>query len=401
MKIFTCSPKPFFPKGYAPEFIFSRDMGLTCHALREAGHDSMVVYAEGKNTENHTDIIRATVEQMESSEWWAQLHLDAVVLGSWAAPQYTLIAKAIKESSAKVIIRCDSGAPYSQWQKGVWGSLYGNYLGSRYKGKCAAYAGFYSLLKTACYYLPAIYEKKVIKHMSYADLILNEAPEGVRYLKALLCRYGRMDIAARVKYVPHPVAGEMGYSAGIQKQSRIISVGRWDSYQKNASLLIGSLAYFLQEYPDYEAHIFGGGEDILRKQMLSVPEPVKARIHIRGKVPNEELAAEYQKSRIFFAPSRSESFNIAAAEALCCGCSFVGSGHVFSFRNFVSKNSGTLARRYSVKSMTEALTIEIMAWEEGLRDPMRSASLWFQEVHRHQITNHILSAVMKKNGKMP
>jgi glycosyltransferase involved in cell wall biosynthesis len=168
-------------------------------------------------------------------------------------------------------------------------------------------------------------------------------------------------------------------------------VGRWDNYSKNTPLLMRSLDKTLSEFPDYEAHIFGGGEECLEKLKMVLCDDVKRRIFIRGKVSNAELTAEYQKSRIFFAPSRSESFNIAAAEALSSGCSFVGSGHIFSFRNFVSKNSGTLARHYSIKGMTEALASEIFAWEEGLRDPVKTAALWKEEVSRVSVAKEIIA----------
>lgn len=393
MRIYTATPKPFLTKEESDDSFFSRDMGLTCYALREQGVESMVVMLNSPEAKDHPDIIRTSIKDMENAEWWGRHNLDAVVLGAWAAPRYTPIAKAIKESGAKVIIRCDSGGPYSQWQKGLRGALYSNYLSPRYQGRGAFLSCLYSLLKTSLFYVPSMYEKKVVRHMSYGDFIMNETPEGVRYLKAFLCGYSRTDIAARVKYVPHPVADGMGYSNGIKKEKRIVSVGRWDSYQKNAQLLVPALGAALAERPDYEAHVFGGGVEILHSLCVALPDNLKARIHIRGKVPNRNLVAEYQRSQIFFAPSRSESFNIAAAEALSCGCSFAGSEHIFSFRNFVSRNTGTLARNYTVAGMRDALMTEIMDWDFGLRDPNEISSIWGAEVAGNKIIRQIISCV--------
>lgn len=392
MKIWTSTPKPFLTVNEPDNSFFSRDMGLTCYALREQGVESMVVMTDSPEAKKHPDIIRTSLEKMKDSEWWRGFHLDAVVLGAWAAPRYTPIARAIKKSGAKVIIRCDSGQPYSQWQKTLWRAFYDNYLGFRCRGREWGEAYILSLLKTAIFYLPAVYEKKVIEHMACADLILNETPEGVHYLKALLCCYGRMDIAARVRYVPHPVAENMGYSGSEKKEKRIIAVGRWDSYQKNAPLLMRSLVRTLMDNRDYEAHVFGSGERLLKKNLKDMPKDVASRIYIRGKVLNEVLQDEYQKSRIFFAPSRSESFNIAAAEALACGCSFVGSGHIFSFRNFVSKNSGTLARQYSLKGMSEALAVEIYSWEHRYYNCICAAEQWHAEVSCETIASVIMNA---------
>ena len=58
----------------------------------------------------------------------------------------------------------------------------------------------------------------MVEHLSYADLIMNETPESPRLLKSLLCRYGRMDLVARVKYVPHPVFFSRKWRAEVSRE---------------------------------------------------------------------------------------------------------------------------------------------------------------------------------------
>jgi glycosyltransferase involved in cell wall biosynthesis len=222
---------------------------------------------------------------------------------------------------------------------------------------------------------------------------LNETPEGVRLLKELLMQKGRIDVASRVRYSPHPIMEEVVYDPAVKKEKRIIAVGRWDNYQKNAPLLIRTLEAVLAEYSDYEAHLFGGGQTQLVQLKQKLPEDIHSRIVIRGIVDHAALISEYQKSRIFFAPSRSESFNIAAAEALACGCSVVGSGHVFSFRNFVSKNSGTVSGHYNRKGLNDALQVELCAWDGGLRDALLSSRSWKQEVGADEIVAVVIGVM--------
>jgi len=398
MKIFTATPRAFLTEKDDDDSFFSRDMGLTCHALQKAGVDSKVVLLDGSDVKLHPDIVRASLEQMESDKWWAQFKLDAVVLCAWVAPRYTPIAKAIKESGAKLIVRCDSGEPYSQWQKTVGQSFYTHYLAARYKGKGWLYACGFSLLKTLLFYIPAVYEDRIVKHLSYADLILNETPEGVRLLKALLVKKGRDDIAVRVQCVPHPVVDGVGYSEKIKKEKRIISVGRWDNYQKNTPLLIRTLKNVLAKHTDYDAHLFGGGEDVLRKRMSRLPEDIRSRIIVRGKVDHAALIPEYQKSRILFMPSRSEACSVAAEEALVCGCSIVGGRHIFCLQNFVSKDGGTLASEYSVNGLTEALSAEIQRWESGSFSAAQSGRLWKEAVAASVIAQAILRAVVNSSS---
>lgn len=393
MKIYTATPNAYLKQDMEDDLFFSRDMGLTCYALRELGVISQVVMLNGPTTKEHKDIIRATIEEMKDAQWWKQFRLDAVVLGGGVSPQHESIARAIKESGAQLIVRCDFGSAYSQWQKSVWRSAYENYLSSYYKGKSGFYGIVFSAFATPFYYLIPSREKKVVAYKSLANLVLSETPEGMRYLKALLCRYRRPDAAARVKYVPHPISSDISCPRKVKKEKRIIAVGRWNHYLKNAPLLMHSLGIVLLEHKEYEAHIFGRGEDALEKIKGSMGNEVARRIHVRGQIPNSDLYAEYRKSRIYFAPSRSDGFNIAGAEALSSGCSFVGSGHLFSFRNFVSNNSGTLARRYSKKGMAEALTAEIIAWEEGLRDPVKISAHWGDQVNRFSVAQHIVNVV--------
>jgi glycosyltransferase involved in cell wall biosynthesis len=393
MKIYTATPMAVLDETDQDSNFFSRDMGLTCHGLQAAGVESKVVLLDFPGAKQHPDMIRATLVQMEDAQFWRSLELDAVVLGAWAAPKYTSIARAIKGGGAKLIIRCDSGAAYDAWQKSLKENMYRCYLSRRYKGAGFISSCLFSASVAGLFYVPAFYTKKVVEHMSCADLIMNETPEGVRYLKALLCRYGLTGIAARVKCVLHPVAAVGGYDERVTKEQRIIAVGRWDNYQKNTPMLIESLAKVLEKYPDCEAHIFGSGGDVLDRLCRRLPEAVRSRIHIGGQILNSDLETEYQKSRILFMPSRTEGSSVAAEEALCFGCSVVGSSHIFCMRNFVSKNSGTLARKYSVDGMVEALSCEINAWELGLRNAGQIAAGWGQEVCLDAVVRNIMSAV--------
>ena len=237
----------------------------------------------------------------------------------------------------------------------------------------------------------------MVEHLAQAHLILSEIPAVARSLEEFLRGKGRPDLAARVRCIAHPVMDVVRSSGETVKQRRILSVGRWDHYSKNAPLLIRSLEKVLSRRSDYEAHLYGGGEDVLKALVRCLPEKIRARIILRGRVDHGILLAEYRAGRIFFAPSRSEGFNMSAAEALCRGCSVVGSAHISAFRHFISKNSGTLAARYTVASMAEALDAEIDQWETGRRDPAEIGRLWRDEVCSASVVARILECA-KSSG---
>ena len=89
--------------------------------------------------------------------------------------------------------------------------------------------------------------------------------------------------------------------------------------------------------------IFGNGTELVKKLLEVAPENVKDRIEILGFVEREKIKALLSDAKIFFVPSRWESFSIASAEALCTGCSDCGNTageSAFSFdAGFLGNNS--------------------------------------------------------------
>lgn len=101
----------------------------------------------------------------------------------------------------------------------------------------------------------------------------------------------------------------------MTKKNQIISVGRWESYQKNFPLLVKWLSTFLDENPDWTSLVVGSG--LPEKS----PHP---RISLSPFLAAHELSRQMQSSKLFLSSSRFESFGLAAAEAACCGCLPVG-----------------------------------------------------------------------------
>ena len=100
----------------------------------------------------------------------------------------------------------------------------------------------------------------------------------------------------------------------VPKKNQIISVGRWDSYQKNLSLLLKTLRKFLNQNPDWTSLVIGSGFP------AKSPHP---RIAFLTFLSPTDLARYMQESKIFLSTSRYESFGLASAEASACGCAVV------------------------------------------------------------------------------
>ena len=90
--------------------------------------------------------------------------------------------------------------------------------------------------------------------------------------------------------------------------------------RKNVSALIRAFERLASEMPDVQLVLAGGvsgnSDAIVRDAEQS---PVAGRIHITGRVADEDLPALYAGARVFALPSKQEGFGLTMIEAMACG----------------------------------------------------------------------------------
>jgi glycosyltransferase involved in cell wall biosynthesis len=163
-------------------------------------------------------------------------------------------------------------------------------------------------------------------------------------------------------------------------------------------MLIKSLITALGRFPEYRAHIVGTNMETISDELHRRPSE---QIVLEGFRPHADLLRLLMQSQIFFLPSRSESFNIAAAEALCCGCSVVAPTHIPTANWFCGYESGTVANKYAVGGLADSLTTEMRLWMSGRRDPFAIAERWMEEVGVRQCAQRLLGAMGIPNETSP
>jgi hypothetical protein len=202
--------------------------------------------------------------------------------------------------------------------------------------------------------------------------------------------------------IPHPVAPSLKWEASSPpKQNRLIAIGRWDDeIQKRPALLTEVTGRLLAKNSELEVDIVGNRTERIDAWHSSLPPSIAARINVHGKLPHQELAKLLHQARVFYCPSAYESFNIAAAEALCCGCSVVAADlpAMASFRWFVSQDSGTLAAKDNADGHLDALGREFALWENGGRDPMAVSSTWAATLHADKVAEHIVKIIAERKN---
>jgi glycosyltransferase involved in cell wall biosynthesis len=389
MRWYTCTPVEF---GGGPDF-FTRDSGLLSRGFQLIGVESMAVMPGARKAEDEPDLIRTEFKNLESAEWWKKQKLDGVVLYAWGAPRFRHVARAIRESGVILILNQDSSGIVSPlcgisfWMKEQW-VLRGGGTSPAHTLRAILmiiWGTTGGLLRTDT--LRAL-------HLRQGTFIAALYPEATKYYRKLCRIYGGRKLAGRVVTLPHTVAPSLFFENGFQKApSRIIAIGRWhDVIQKRPSLLMETLGLLLSENDSVGIDIVGGGEGVFTKWLDRLPAKQAANVTIHGRLPHPEIKDLLRTARVYYSPSAYESFNIAAAEALCCGCSVVSADipTMASFRWFASKDSGTLAKADNPHAHCNALSEELAQWSSGKRIPKEISNHWCASLHADRVASKIL-----------
>ena len=314
MKILCCTTLPYGDgSGW-----WGRDLALTVLGFRALGHDAHLVCYRTSHKEDMEGrpVLLISPAEASSPSWWQSQKPDLVILGLWTRPKYDPIRRAALSATPHVIERADSdgmrtascGLPtyakrrfdYFRDRSYHWPSLISI--------PASIFYSFASILAT-----PWI-EFRLKKTLVLLPSILVETPHATVLWKSLATHLG-VD-PSKIHCVPHPIQTDIfKFDPAIPKKNQIISVGRWDSYQKNLPLLLITLRTFLDQNPSWTSLIIGSGLP------TKSPHP---RMTFLPPLSPPDIARHMLESQIFFSSSRYESFGLAAAEALCCGCILVG-----------------------------------------------------------------------------
>jgi glycosyltransferase involved in cell wall biosynthesis len=383
---FTAIPIPYADD---PGFWF-RDMGSMCLWFRQQGMDSRLVALGTPGARENPPVVLGSLEQLAEARWWRQWNLTGVVLTSWAAPRFEPIARAIKESGARLVVRLDSDGTKSP-RVNFWRFLYNMYFEEW--NCCPWQAAPRALAKAVLFRLaPGLYDRKVCAHLDHADLILIESPLARRALVRWLVGMGWGHLEPRIVHLPNAAQAQVVYEPGQPKQSQIVAVGRWDAVQKDAPRLMATLGRVLPLHSEYRAVLIGGGEARLARLRARLPTALHQRIQILGQIGNEAVHQHYLASQIILFSSRYEGFPYAAAEALCCGCTVVGPARLTSLNYLCCDGGGTLAITRSAQDLADAVGAEIQAWQGGRRDPLKISRYW----REHLSVEAVGSAILKR-----
>lgn len=388
-RILACVPMPYSETG---GFWF-RDLGLITLTLREMGYDASLVTLKREEDEKTTSpVIGASMSELNSAAWWRSLKPDGIILSTWSAPRYDALRRAAVSSTNRVLEKLDTDGHRSALIGG-WDYFLGFLSHYRESDRSRAenlLSPFLASARTiALRWFPFLLERPMVETMALIPVLTAESPIAAVRMERFLKLFLRNP--PPVHCVLHPVNDlRMQPEVGRKRDNKVVSVGGWHRYQKDFPLLLKSLILFLESQPSWRAEIIGHLPDGFSLHEVEAKQEVKSRLNFLGPLSNEAVAERNQTSKIFFVSSRHESFHIAAAEALCCGCSVVAPSSIASMIFFVSGNSGTLSHRRSPLDFADALNAEVIAWGEGWRQPEEISKTWRSRVGAHNVAQRLL-----------
>ncbi|HEU5070293.1 MAG TPA: glycosyltransferase [Verrucomicrobiae bacterium] len=390
-KVLAVIPLPYSETGR----FWERDMGLLVSGLRDHGIDArLVAFGQPHTPDPKRPLILGSLGDIENPAWWKDQTPWGAVLNTWSAPRYDRIRQAALAATPRVLEKLDTDgvrAPWI-WPGYYWRATLGGYWDSPVKTK-RLFAPLLTLLRMGTTtILPALLDKKMARTMGQLPVVAAESPIATARMQRFLRRFGQKK--TQVVTIPHPSAAAPAIPMNETKRGNtVISVGRWHTYQKNFPLLLSVLERFLTLRPGWNAEIVGELPKSKHSTESRVPETLRGRIRFHGLIPHHEISPVYQRSKIFLMTSRFESYNIAAAEALCCGCSVVGPSDIASVPFFVSSASGTSACRPSAPHLLDALCAEADAWKLDQRNPNTISQKWLAAVGIQAVSKLVIDTL--------
>ena len=358
---------------------FCRDSGLLCKGFQSLGLScKSVMPLPGYRGDQTDDLIRANYRDLEDSAWWRRAGAEKVVLYSWGSPRYRRVAEAVRDAGAKLFVNIDSNGIVSPIASPslYWRALWGSSVRKRGLLLGTISAALRSLVHLV--YHPLMFEPGRVAHLRAATAIGCVSP-GALSLWRRWARIYAPDLAERMHLVPHPVLDGMKYDPSVEKRDIVIAVGRWDDEeQKRPALLADTISAAAARRNSTEFHIVGDPGPVLSAWHEKLPDGIRERVHLLGRVAHTDLPGYLLQSRVGLCTSSWEGFHSVSAEALCAGASIVAPlrEELNSMMWFVSRDSGRLSTEDSAAGLAGTLLLELEAWDRGERNPESISTHW-------------------------
>lgn len=390
MKIISFIPIPFFEAGNFTH----RDLGLVTLGFRALGVDAWFALLPGDSLPKEKFFLTPSRKDVADPRWWKQQKADGILINTWSSPRFDDIRSAVCAVGCPVVEKLDTDGvkspkiyPVHSFRRG-WVDY-----DRRHFFKSRLPKTLYAVLRFVGNGLfPFLLDKKMIRCMQKVPYFAAETPLAAERVRRFLAIYSARPMP-KVFHIPHPVDTQtMFFSKDVNKSNLVVAVGRWHDAVKGWPLLERLSCLFLTQNPTWKIVAIGLGSKELGQQLK---RRFPKRFQGLGNISHYEIGKVFQRAKIYLLTSHSETFNIAAAEAVCCGCSFVGPTQIPSSPYFSCANSGTVSHLRKAVHMLDALNAEVGEWSRGRRNPLEISKFWESEVGYKQVAAQYLQIFTK------
>lgn len=375
----TCSPKNF--RGC--DVHANRDAGLVGHGFRMNGWKTKSILLGPKRETDLATVLRATWQELENPSWWQRRVEKGVVFYNSLKLAHASVLHAAKSAGLKIAINVDHSAifdfqsqPGVFWRKSLMHKSTKPLPTRLYKSLASVGKSYLHTFNGA--------HRRLAAHLAIADVIGGVTPDAVLRIRRFLDAYGQPQAADRVSLIPHPTHPRFQLRGPKSREEEItfVTIGRWDALaQKRQDLLMEVVETVMEKDSSCRFEIFGKVTPELDRWHSGLAAVAANRVALHGIVPNAQLLEAFQAAHVYLCVSAYESFLIAAAEALCCGCSMVAcdSPTLPGPRWFADQGRGTLSQRFNHQALGAAAIAEANAWRQGARNA-QEISEWAQGI---------------------
>jgi glycosyltransferase involved in cell wall biosynthesis len=372
-----------------------KDVGQIPLGLMEVGEDTAIITVTKPELAGYHPkfgFVQKPLGEFYNDEFWRSDDSDVILAYPLQGKSYSPLLSKMKAAGKKVILKFDSDGKIAYpLQRHI------------HRIPLRERLTFGNVISEAFWlFAPRAFKRKKhttvaaesIRQMELVDRAIIESPLALNNLKTFYSAWGHSELGEKASFIPNPVSTQFIEGTVGKKENLAITHGRWeDTRVKNTAGMAKAVAEFLNQHPEYRFMIFGSGMDIVKKHLEKVSKEVRDRIELSDFVPHAYVKAKLAPAKLLFLASRWESFSIAAAEAVCCGCSIVGTPA--EALQFLSNegSSGTIAVNFSSKALIAALNEDVIKWGKGSYDPQKIAAYWRPKVDRKTVAKSVLELV--------
>jgi len=375
--------------GYAP-LHENKDPGLIALGLSRIGCSVTLLAlpkAELIEYKSPFTIMTPDAEKLGQASFWRGLSADVVICYTWLEPAYNSIIRAICTSGKKVVVKADLdgrlGYPVMPRQierqmavnpspRSLWHWFRHRWLFGEYRELFAARL------------------EERTEQIRMANRVIIETPKAHDNIQRFFAYWNRPELIKKFNVISNPVADDVSTSRLLPKQNIVASAARWDDLlAKNTLAMLKCARKFLEDNKDWRLRLLGQGEALLDESVSTWPNDIGERVQILGTVTHDKMPRLLGDARMFFMPSNWESWSLASSEAVCMGCTIVGTPleplYFLSRQGF----SGTIASNFSSDSILHALKIDKSKHEHDKYDPTEIAGYWRPKLSLNEVALQI------------